>query len=134
MPLVKRRISPASLSRRPSTWGVTEAGEEVSLQGEYDLTAVANVTLCGALQQLASLVVAAQGVSRGLEEELVKINSRAVSLTSRLGSLEHCVARHNPRTVTVRKSLRTLSSFMKWKMTLLPRESGGAIFGGRREG
>lgn len=103
MPLVKRRISPASLSRRPSTWGVTEAGEEVSLQGEYDLTAVANVTLCGALQQLASLVVAAQGVSRGLEEELVKINTRAVSLSSRLCSLEHSVARHNPRTVTVRK-------------------------------
>ncbi|XP_042870983.1 uncharacterized protein LOC122252537 [Penaeus japonicus] len=101
MPLVKRRISPASLSRRPSTWGVTEAGEEVSLQGEYDLTAVANVTLCGALQQLASLVVAAQGVSRGLEEELVKINTRAVSLSSRLCSLEHSVARHNPRTVTV---------------------------------
>lgn len=103
MPLVKRRIAPSSLARRPSTWGVTEAGEEVTLQGEYDLTAVTNITLCGALQQLASLVVAAQGVSRGLEEELVKINNRAASLTSRLSSLEGCIARHNPRTVTVRK-------------------------------
>ncbi|XP_071550761.1 uncharacterized protein [Panulirus ornatus] len=101
MPLVKRQITPHKLARRPSTWGTTGAGEEVILEGEYDLTAVTNVTLCGALRQLASLVVAAQGMSQGLEEELVKINTRATSLTSRLASLEDSVTSHNPRTVTV---------------------------------
>lgn len=103
MPLVKRRISPVRLSRRPSTWGKTDEGEEVTLTGEYDLTAVTNVTLCGALRQLASLVTAAQGISQVLEEELSRLTGRTASLTSRLASLHSRVTSHNPRTVTVRK-------------------------------
>ncbi|KAK4292608.1 hypothetical protein Pmani_034629 [Petrolisthes manimaculis] len=103
MPLVKRRISPVRLARRPSTWGKADDGEEVSFTGEYDLTAVTNVTLCGALRQLASLVTAAQGISQVLEEELGKLTGRTASLTSRLASLHSRVTSHNPRTVTVRK-------------------------------
>ncbi|XP_045614162.2 actin remodeling regulator NHS isoform X1 [Procambarus clarkii] len=98
MPLVKRQIVPVRLALRPSSWG---AAGEVTFQGDYDLTAVTNVTLCGALRQLASLVVAAQGMSRGLERELVNITTRAAALTSRLASLEHALHTHNPRTVPV---------------------------------
>lgn len=103
MPLVKRKVSPVRLARRPSSWGTTDSGEEVTLRGDYDLTAVTNVTLCGALRQLASLVTAATDVSRELQEELGKINLRSSSLASRLAALEGRVAAHDPRAVPVRE-------------------------------
>lgn len=102
MPLVKRKVSPVRLARRPSSWGTTDS-EEVTLRGEYDLTAVTNVTLCGALRQLASLVTAAQDVSQELQEELGKISTRSNSLAARLAALEGRVAAHNPRAVPVRE-------------------------------
>lgn len=103
MPLVKRKVSPVRLARRESSWGTTDSGEEVTLRGEYDLTAVTNVTLCGALRQLASLVTAAQDVSQELQEELGKINIRSNSLASRLAVIEGRVAAHQPRAVPVRE-------------------------------
>lgn len=103
MPLVKRKVSPVRLARRPPSWGTTDSAEEVTLRGDYDLTAVTNVTLCGALRQLASLVTAAQDVSRELQEELGKINLRSSSLASRLAALEGRVAAHDPRAVPVRE-------------------------------
>ncbi|MPC21559.1 Wiskott-Aldrich syndrome protein family member 2 [Portunus trituberculatus] len=101
MPLVKREVSPVRLAARPSCWGTADSGEEVTLRGEYDLTAVTNVTLCGALRQLASLVTAAQDVSQELQEELGKISNRSSSLAARLAALEGRVAAHNPRAVPV---------------------------------
>ncbi|KAK8399091.1 hypothetical protein O3P69_004272 [Scylla paramamosain] len=101
MPLVKREVSPVRLAARPSCWGTADSGEEVTLRGEYDLTAVTNVTLCGALRQLASLVTAAQDVSQELQEELGKISNRSSSLAARLAALESRVAAHNPRAVPV---------------------------------
>ena len=103
MPLVKREVSPVRLAARPSCWGTADSGEEVTLRGEYDLTAVTNVTLCGALRQLASLVTAAQDVSLELQEELGKISNRSSSLAARLAALEGRVAAHNPRAVPVRE-------------------------------
>lgn len=103
MPLVKRKVSPVRLARRPPSWGTTDSGEEVTLRGDYDLTAVSNVTLCGALRQLASLVTAAQDVSRELQEELGRIKVRSSNLASRLAALEGRVAAHDPRAVPVRE-------------------------------
>lgn len=103
MPLVKRKVSPVRLARRPPSWGTTDSGEEVTLRGDYDLTSVTNVTLCGALRQLASLVTAAQDVSQELQKELGKINVRSSSIASRLAALEVRVAAHNPRAVPVRE-------------------------------
>lgn len=116
MPLVKRVILPTRLSRCPESWGITESGEEVEFEGDYDLTAVTNVTLCGALQQLGSLLQAACQIHEDLEEQLEGLSLRSHALTRRLRALEDCVQTHNPKTVAVRKcwwlvGLKRLRSF-----------------------
>ena len=103
MPLAKRKITPTAISRRPESWGVSDSGEEIILEGDYDLTAVSNITLCGALQQLASVVLAAQDLAIDLEKQLTQISEKSKNLTIRIANLETRVINHNPRTVPVRE-------------------------------
>ena len=103
MPLAKREITPKAISRRPKSWGVTESGQEILLKGEYDLTAVSNITLCSALQQLAAVLIAAHDLSIDLHGQLTEIVGKTKTLSSRLKSLEIKVTNHNPRTIPVRE-------------------------------
>lgn len=102
MPLIKRQVVPAYISRRRLPSG--EATDFDDDDGrDYDLTAVSNTTLCGALQQLGSLLAAAKDISEDLHAELDEIVARTGRLAGRVSVLTGSVERYNPRDVPVRK-------------------------------
>lgn len=100
MPFVQRSIEPKYLSR---TNLFDEDGNPRVL--EEELQAVTNNTLCNALRQLASLVLAADDIFQELGGQLQSINNRSEAIKVKINVLEERVDKYDPKEVTVRKYL-----------------------------
>lgn len=100
MPFVQRSIEPKYLSR---THLFDEEGNPKVLDEE--LQAVTNNTLCNALRQLASLVLAADDIFQELGGQLQNINTRSEAIKVKINVLEERVDKYDPKEVTVREYL-----------------------------
>lgn len=98
MPFVQRSIEPKYLSR---TNLFDEDGKPRVL--EEELQAVTNNTLCNALRQLASLVLAADDIFQELGGQLQSISKRSEAIKLKINVLEERVDKYDPKEVTVRK-------------------------------
>lgn len=108
MPLIKRQVLPVYISRKQSPLrqptDLNDRDDSSNhLDDDYDLAAVSNTTLCGALQQLGSLLSAAKHISQELQGELDEIVNRTGRLSNRIAKLTERVESHNPRDVPIRK-------------------------------
>lgn len=100
MPFVQRLVEPKFLSR---TQLFDDHGNPKI--GDFELEAVTNNTLCNALRQLASLVLAANDIFEELGGHLEDIKKRSEVLKVKIGVVEGRVAQFDPKEVTVRKYL-----------------------------
>lgn len=98
MPFVQRVVEPKHLSRTSLA-----DSDGKPLVDDYELEAVANNTLCNALRQLASLVLAADDIFSELRRDLKQITERGDKLKLRIGALDTKVASFDPKKVSVRK-------------------------------
>uniref|UniRef100_A0A6P7G811 Wiskott-Aldrich syndrome protein family member 3-like isoform X2 n=1 Tax=Diabrotica virgifera virgifera TaxID=50390 RepID=A0A6P7G811_DIAVI len=98
MPFVQRFVEPKFLSR---TQLFDENGHPKI--GDYELEAVNNNTLCNALRQLASLVLAANDIFEDLGGQLEGIGKRSEVLRVRITNVGGKVEKFDPKEVTVRK-------------------------------
>lgn len=102
MPFVQRYIEPKYLSR---TSLFDDDGNPKVLEEEQQ--AVTNNTLCNALRQLASLVLAADEIFQELGGQLQTINKRSEAIKVKISVLGERVDKYDPKEVTVRKYLLT---------------------------
>lgn len=98
MPFVQRYIEPKYLSR---TSLFDDNGNPKVL--EEELQAVTNNTLCNALRQLASLVLAADDIFQELGGQLQSINKRSEAIKVKITVLEARVDKYDPKEITVRE-------------------------------
>lgn len=98
MPFVQRFVEPKHLAR---TSLFDDDGHPRIADGE--LEAITNVTLCGALKQLASLVLVADDIFAELGGQLQTINKRSEAAKVKIDALEEKVTKFDPKEVTVRK-------------------------------
>nr|XP_023023553.1 uncharacterized protein LOC111511756 [Leptinotarsa decemlineata] len=99
MPFVQRFVEPKHLSR---TQLFDEDGKPKV--DDEELEAVNNNTLCNALRQLASLVLAANDIFEELGGQLQTIKKRSDAIKVKLNDLEGKVNKVDPKEVTVPES------------------------------
>ncbi|KAJ8953771.1 hypothetical protein NQ318_015429 [Aromia moschata] len=102
MPFVQRYVEPKHLSR-----GDLFDDDGHPKVSSDELQAVTNNTLCNALRQLASLVLAADGIFAELGGQLRTINGRVEAVKVKINVLEEKVGRFNPKEVTVHEDYFT---------------------------
>ncbi|KAJ8917170.1 hypothetical protein NQ315_012662 [Exocentrus adspersus] len=101
MPFIQRFVEPRYLSR---TQLFDEDGHPKV--ADEELQAVSNNTLCNALRQLASLVLAADDIFSELGGQLQGLGKRSTEAKARIQALEEKVAKFDPKQVTVRANQR----------------------------
>ncbi|XP_057663117.1 serine-rich adhesin for platelets isoform X1 [Diorhabda carinulata] len=108
MPFVQRFVEPKFLSRAQL---FDDDGHPKI--GDFELEAVANNTLCNALRQLASLLLAANDIFDDLGQQLEDIKKRSENLKVRIKEMEGTVEKFDPKEVTVPES--DIASFAVFK-------------------
>ena len=105
MPFIKRRISPVLISRQNNNNGQPPSDSDAVRNPsiDYDLTAVSNTTLCGALSQLSCLLTTAHTISSDLHTELEGVTGRMGRLAGRVAGVKQKVEKLNARKVQIRE-------------------------------